>query len=82
MNYKYKDFKHNQFCTCMIYSTKITDAKISINKNGEVYICQNKVLGADASNILGYKYSWRILDKDQDFIEESSGYVNNLKLFQ
>jgi len=55
--------KHNQKVTCEISGTKITDARISIDKDGIPFICQNEQLGASAKNKLGYKYSW-MLKKD------------------
>jgi len=55
--------KHNQKVTCEINGTKITDARISINKDGTPYICQNEQFGARADDKLGYRYSWG-LNKD------------------
>lgn len=67
--------KHGDKVTCEIQGTKITDARISINKNGRRYICQNEIDGADAYDKLGYKYSW-CFNKDNP---EKDG-VTNLKL--
>ena len=53
-------FKHNEKVTCEIYGTKITDARISIDSNGDPFICQNERDGNDAENKLGYKYSWAL----------------------
>ncbi len=56
---------HGAYVTCAIkdsmkkYHT-ITDARVSINKNGSIYICQNEVRGANAVNLLGYEGSWYI----------------------
>jgi len=66
-------FKHNQRVTCEIKGEKITDAKISIDKNGRYFICQNKIEGSDAEDKLGYKHSWWL---DRDF---TSSFVTNLK---
>lgn len=66
-------FKHNQKVTCEIDGTKITDARISIDEDGTPYICQNEEEGDEASNLLGYEYSWRL---SSDFI---SNYVENLR---
>lgn len=79
MNYKYNQFKQGKKVTCKIEGKKITDAKINIHKNGDVLICQNKKDGYATSNKLGYKYSWRLLYKNQDF-EEGNDSVFNLKL--
>lgn len=76
MNYKYSQFRHGMKCTCEIDGTKITDAKISINRDGQVYICQNKENGATATNKLGYKYSWLILSKNEDFEEDMQDVTN------
>jgi len=68
-------FKHGEKVTCEIYGEKITDAKISIDKDGTPFICQNIKDGNDAEDKLGYKYSW-ILRKDF-----THSYVTNLKSF-
>ena len=69
-------FKHNQKVTCEIDGTKITDAKISIDKDGTPYICQNEEDGSWAEDRLGYKYSWSL---NKDFTD---GNVTNLKPFK
>ena len=51
------NFKHNDRVTCKILETKITDARVSINKDGTPYICQNIRDGFNAENKLGYTYS-------------------------
>lgn len=56
----YSRFKHGQKVTCKIDGEQIDDAKVSIDKDGDVYVCQNKKNGVDAENKLGYEYSWRI----------------------
>jgi len=68
--------KHNQKVTCEISGTKITDARISIDKDGTPYICQNEQLGAHTNNKLGYKYSWML---NKDFTGEN---VTNLRPFE
>jgi hypothetical protein len=66
-------FKHNQKVTCEINGTEITDARISIDKDGTPFICQNLEDGSEASDLLGYKYSWKI---NIDFTDED---VTNLR---
>lgn len=66
-------FKHNQRVTCEIHGEKITDARISISKDGTPYICQNEWRGDTAENRLGYRYSWML---DKDFTDYS---VTNLR---
>ena len=68
--------KHNQKVTCEISGTKITDARISINKDGLPFICQNEKDGFYANNKLGYKYSWML---NRDFTSSS---VTNLCPFE
>lgn len=41
----YSKFKHGQRVTCEIEGEKIDDARISITRNGDVYLCQNIVQG-------------------------------------
>jgi len=69
------NFKHNQKVTCEIDGTKITDAKISIDKDGTPYICQNEKDGSWTEDRLGYKYSWQL---NKDFTNDN---VTNLKPF-
>ncbi len=57
------NFKHGDRVKCTIGRTDIDDAKISIDKYGTPYICQDKKDGRDADDKLGYKYSWA-LDKE------------------
>ena len=67
------NFKHKQKVVCEIDGKKITDVKISIDKDGTPYICQNEKDGVTAENLLGYKYSWEL---NKDF---TNCLVTNLK---
>lgn len=67
-------FKHNDKVTCTIKGVDITDARISINKDGTPFICQNEWNGSKADDKLGYKYSWEL---EKDFTNYD---VKNLKL--
>jgi len=67
------NLKHNQKVTCKIEGEKITDAKISIDEYGTLYICQNKKDGSSADDKLGYRYSWKL---NKDFTDCG---VTNLK---
>ena len=58
------NFKNGDRVTCTINGTEITDARISIDKDGTPFICQNVVAGSPAKDKLGYKYSWML---DEDF---------------
>ena len=57
-----KEFYHGQLITCYIQDEYTEDAAISINTNGEVYVCQNVRDGADANDKFSYKYSWYLDD--------------------
>ena len=59
-------YTHGQKVKCTICEIEINDAKISINKDGNKFICQNEIDGASADDLLGYKYSWSLYDDDQD----------------
>lgn len=39
--------------------------KISVNKNGAVFVCQNTINCTQAENKLGFKYSWQVQRSDQ-----------------
>jgi hypothetical protein len=54
-------FKHGDKVTCTINGVDIKDARISINEDGDTYICQNVKRGNLANDLLGYKYSWVLL---------------------
>ena len=66
-------FKHGDRVKCTIKGTDIDDARISIDKDGTPYICQDKKNGWEAEDKLGYKYSWTL---DEEF-EDSD--VTNLR---
>ena len=59
-------FKHGDRVKCTIDGTDIDDAKISIDKDGSPFICQNKKDGSDAEDKLGYKFSWRLNEEFED----------------
>jgi len=74
----YEKFKHGQRVTCEIEGVKIDDAKISIDFDGTVSICQNISSYYHVQNTLGYKRSYRILYKDMDF--NGNSHVSDIKL--
>lgn len=53
-------FVHDTPISCYIKDTEIREAKVSINKSGDVYICQNFKNGNAADDRLGYRYSWSL----------------------
>jgi len=67
-------FKHNDRVTCTISGHKITDARISINKDGRPFICQNVIGFPQPEYKLGYLFSWGL---DIDFTDPD---VEDLKL--
>jgi hypothetical protein len=54
------DFKHGDRITCYIEESYIEDAKISIDKKDNMFICQDECDGSNTNDKLGYKYSWNI----------------------
>jgi len=65
-------FYHGQKVTCRIMGIEIVDAKISINKAGIPFICQNYMKGINPEDSLGYRYGWSL---NKDFTGEN---VSNL----
>ena len=66
---------HGQRVTCEIWGVKIDDAKISIDENDDVYICQDIKYGECVANNFGYKYSWGI-NKGTDVNLRVNGITN------
>ncbi len=54
------DLKHGMKVTCKLKGIVIDDAKISIDSEGAIFICQNEKSGSGTNNKLGYDYSWNI----------------------
>ena len=54
------NLKHGMKVTCEICGEKIIDAKISVDVDGKLFICQNKWDGGGVGDKLGYDYSWFI----------------------
>ena len=77
---------HGRKVTCNIYSNvkgykrSITDAKISVDDEGDVYICQNILEGNNADDKLGYEHSWIISDTSWGKYEDSSRGCTDLML--
>mgnify|MGYP000042660694 CR=1 FL=1 len=68
------NFKNGDRVTCKIHVTEIKDARISIDKDGTPFICQNVKCGVYTEDKLGYEYSWRL---SKDFTD---CFVKDLKL--
>lgn len=66
-------FKHGDRVKCTIEGVDIDDAKISIDKDGTPFICQNKKDGWNAEDKLGYEYSWALSE------EFNNSNVTNLR---
>lgn len=60
------NFKHGDRVKCTIKGVDIKDARISIDKDGTPFICQNKKAGWIADDMLGYKYSWILSEESED----------------
>lgn len=56
------NFKDGDKVTCKICDTQIDDAMISIDEDGETFICHNKAehAGLTAEDLKGYTYSYMI----------------------
>ena len=52
--------EHGMKVRCELLGSVINDAKISIDPNGKIFICQNIYRGISTENKLGYNYSWSI----------------------
>jgi hypothetical protein len=52
--------KHGMRVTCEIAGTKITNAKISQDDDGEFFICQNEKDGTITEEMFGYESCWSI----------------------
>jgi len=74
-------FQHGDHVTCTINGMEVTDARISINKNDEPFICQNESEGGEeryCEDMLGYKLARRL---HKNF-EPYDNRVSNLRLFE
>jgi hypothetical protein len=56
------NFKHGDRVKCTIDGTDIDEARISIDKDGTPFICQNETPGDSAEDMFEYKYSWKLDD--------------------
>lgn len=65
--------KHKTKVICTIEGARITDARISVNKGGSKYICQNIYDGANADDKLGYSFSYSIAQSENFAIEVLEG---------
>ncbi len=67
----YSQFKHGQRCTCEIDGKKVTDARINIDPDGDVYIVQE---GKDRICVSSDKGTYFDSSKEEDY------FVANLTL--
>lgn len=74
---KYSELQHGMSVTCEIDNKKVDDARLSINSDGRVYVCQNVKEGSDANDNLSYEYGWWLSNEYKN-IENWSPYVKNL----
>lgn len=52
------ELKHGMRIRCKIHGQIIDDARVSIDPDGGIFICQNYEKGSYAKELFGYKYSW------------------------
>lgn len=74
-----KIYHGQKVISCEIKGKVITDAKISVNNSGIVYICQNERDGSWADDKLGYLYAWCI-KYNHTIWEQGTDDVTNLLL--
>jgi hypothetical protein len=75
----YNKFKHDQRVTCEINGVKIDDAKISIDNDGMIYICQNYVDGGTTINKLGYKFTYYTsISEESDDLDDRVYRIKNI----
>lgn len=68
--------KHGDRVECCIDGHYVNDARISVDSDGGIFICQNyKVNGYTESKISAYSYSWRIYEPHND--AEDTGLEEN-----
>ena len=66
-------FKHGDRVTCEIMGARINDARIVIDGDGRMHVCQNLVSGINILERFGYKYTW-VSNMG------SGAFITNLKL--
>lgn len=59
---EYSQLKHGMKVKCKIEGKEVNDAKLSIDNDGSVYVCQNVKQGGLADHRVGYDYSWYVGD--------------------
>ena len=53
-------YRHGDYVECNLKGIYTTDARISIDKNDDVFVCQNDKEGSRGDEMFGYTYSWVI----------------------
>ena len=67
-------FKHGDRVKCTINGTDIDEARISIDKDGTPFICQNETPGDSAEDMFEYKYSWKLDDNVTNLRHEKKSF--------
>ena len=67
-------FKHGDRVKCTIDGTDIDEARISIDKDGTPFICQNETPGDSAEDMFEYKYSWKLDDNVTNLRHEKKSF--------
>lgn len=68
-------FKHGDRVTCKIKGKEISDARISIDRCGAHFVCQNVFCGSSTEEQFGYSHAWFFSVDDPE-----DGWVTELKL--
>lgn len=68
------NFKHGDRVKCTIDGTDIDEARISIDKDGTPFICQNETPGDSAEDMFEYKYSWKLDDNVTNLRHEKKSF--------
>ena len=64
---KYEELKHGMRVRCKIQGEQVYDCKLSIDRNGDVFVCQNKMDCNDfTEDQIGYKYASCIAFKNEN----------------
>lgn len=72
---------HGKRITCDIRGKYIDDARISVEENNNIYICQNEIDGISCEETFGYKCSYLISSNNEHY-ENLIQPCNDIKLVE
>ena len=64
-------YQHGQGFAAYI-KDKYIAGKISIDTDGCIYLCQDEIVGCEAQDLLGYKYSWSIGEGTEKYLKRNT----------